>query len=143
MASIEAQRRIMRRIGDRQVVATQANGKGVGEGPEMFFIHETVRESILGQAIMGGARLRLWNDTFVVLTQFGDFVAFVPIASEPDLFEVVGVHNGSEEYDGEDSGTYRFWMNRSSLAALHDRFKAKEKIDAELASQIIEKRYAR
>jgi len=79
---------------------------------------EVIRENILRNA--GGAECRTTLDkTLILVTKYGSMIT---MNVDGDRVWVEGRHSGTEEYDGEDSGCYTFWMNKKSMIAMRALF---------------------
>lgn len=84
---------------------------------------EQVRESIIASLYnYAKSRVTLPDGTLVVLTNFGTMVTMKAREIHgAKLVDITGYFGGTEEYDGEDSGVFTFWMNASSIADVRTR----------------------
>lgn len=69
-----------------------------------------IRESIMQDVMRGQKRITIDRELIVFS---GNRV--ISMVTEDDQVIFTGSYGGSEEYDGEDTGVYRFFMNKSSL----------------------------
>jgi len=82
---------------------------------------EQVRCEILDQINHATARGTLPDGTLLINSAFGRWLTIRKDPSNGHLVRITGSTSGTEDFDGEDSGMFTFWMNKTSVEFFRNR----------------------